>query len=119
MNFMVDAQLPRLLAVRLNELGQAARHTLDLSAGNRTSDHVIAELADLDEAVVISKDSDFLNSHLLHRKPAKLLLISTGTLSIERDAMKVLIADHHPLLCILRSGLLMLRTPEIEAAGNS
>ena len=80
MNFLVDAQLPRLLAVRLNELGQSAQHTLDLSAGNRTSDRTIAELADLDEAVVISKDADFLNSHLLCRKPAKLLLVSTGNI---------------------------------------
>ena len=32
MNFPVDAQLPRLLAVRLRELGQRARHTLDLPA---------------------------------------------------------------------------------------
>ncbi|KAB2638641.1 MAG: hypothetical protein DVB25_07320 [Verrucomicrobia bacterium] len=78
MNFFGDAQLPRLLAARLNQLGQSARHTLDLSAGNRTSDHMIAELADLDGAVVISKDADFLSSHLLRRKPAKLLLVSAG-----------------------------------------
>lgn len=80
MNFLVDAQLPRLLAVLLNELGQSARHTLDLAAGNRTSDRTLAELADADEAVVISKDADFLNSHLLHRRPAKLLLVSTGNI---------------------------------------
>jgi len=29
MKFIVDAQLPRLLAIRLNELGHDARHTLD------------------------------------------------------------------------------------------
>ena len=71
---------PACWLVRLNELCQSARHTLDLSAGNRTSDRTIAELADLDEAVVISKDADFLNSHLLRRKPAKLLLVSTGNI---------------------------------------
>ena len=49
MNFLVDAQLPRLLAVRLKELGQSARHTLDLDAGNRTPDRAIAELADIHE----------------------------------------------------------------------
>lgn len=38
MKFIVDAQLPRLLAVRLRELGQEATHTLELDAGNRTQD---------------------------------------------------------------------------------
>jgi predicted nuclease of predicted toxin-antitoxin system len=31
--------------------------------------------------VVITKDADFVDSHLLHRRPARLLLISTGNLS--------------------------------------
>ena len=84
MNFLVDAQLPRLLAVRLNELGQNARHTLDLDAGNRTHDRAIADLADLHEAVVISKDADFMNSHILSRRPARLLLVSTGNITNPR-----------------------------------
>jgi hypothetical protein len=47
MKFIVDAQLPRLLAIRLRELGQEATHTLDLDAGNRTQDNTIANLAEL------------------------------------------------------------------------
>jgi predicted nuclease of predicted toxin-antitoxin system len=80
MKFLVDAQLPRLLAVRLNELGQNARHTLDLPAGNRTTDRAITEWADLQAAVVITKDADFLNSHLLAGQPARLLLVATGNI---------------------------------------
>jgi hypothetical protein len=38
MNFLVDAQLPRRLARRLQEAGHDALHTLDLPAGNRTTD---------------------------------------------------------------------------------
>lgn len=66
MKFLVDAQLPRLLAVRLNELGQQATHTLDLPDGNSTKDRAIAELANTIDAVVITKDADFLNAHLIH-----------------------------------------------------
>lgn len=36
MKFLVDAQLPRLLAIRLNELGHSSLHTLELPTGNRT-----------------------------------------------------------------------------------
>lgn len=34
MKFLVDAQLPHLLAIRIRELGHSARHTLDLCGGN-------------------------------------------------------------------------------------
>lgn len=81
MNFLVDAQLPRLLAIRLCELGQTARHTLDLQKGNHTPDQEIAAIADKEHAVVITKDSDFLNSHLLNDSPSRLLLVSTGNIS--------------------------------------
>jgi predicted nuclease of predicted toxin-antitoxin system len=81
MNFLVDAQLPRLLAIRLAELGHPARHTLDLPCGNRSADHDIAALADRQDAVVVTKDADFLDSHLLLGSPARLLLVSTGNIS--------------------------------------
>ena len=81
MKFLVDAQLPRLLAIRLNELGHEARHTLGLAKGNQTSDREITRLADKDSAVVITKDVDFVSSHLLNGKPSSLLLVSTGNIS--------------------------------------
>jgi predicted nuclease of predicted toxin-antitoxin system len=84
MNFLVDAQLPRILAVRLSERGYAAQHTLDLAGGNRTPDGCVADMADAQGAVVISKDLDFLNSHLLIGSPAKLLLVTTGNISNRR-----------------------------------
>lgn len=81
MKFIIDAQLPRLLAIHLNELGHEARHTLSLSKGNLTSDREITALADADSAVVITKDADFVDSHILTGKPAKLLLVSTGNIT--------------------------------------
>lgn len=80
MNFMVDAQLPHLLAVRLRELDHHASHTLDLEEGNRTSDETISNLATRSGAVVITKDRDFLDSHLLTGSPPRLLMVTTGNL---------------------------------------
>lgn len=45
MNFLLDAQLPRRLAVRLRELGHDALHTLDLPRANQTTDLEISELS--------------------------------------------------------------------------
>lgn len=84
MTFLIDAQLPRLLAIRLEELGQSAIHTLDLKSGNRTSDHEISAIAEREGAVVITKDTDFLNSHLLHGSPSRLLLVATGNIANRR-----------------------------------
>ncbi len=67
MNFLIDAQLPRLLAVRLRELGHDASHTLDLKDGNRTCDQTISACAFAQNAVVVSKDRDFLDSRASHQ----------------------------------------------------
>ncbi len=53
-------------------------HTLDLPEGNRTTDAQISDLADRELRAVVTKDADFVDSHTLYRRPAKLLLISTG-----------------------------------------
>ena len=81
MKFLVDAQLPYLLAIRIRELGHSARHTLDLCGGNRTPDADIASLADREDEVVITKDADFIDSHLLFGSPSRLLLVATGIIS--------------------------------------
>jgi predicted nuclease of predicted toxin-antitoxin system len=83
-NFVIDAQLPRLLAVRLRELGHDASHTLDLEKGNRTSDQVISAFANAKNAVVVSKDRDFLDSHLLTGSPSRLLMIASENIPNRR-----------------------------------
>ena len=65
MKFLVDAQLPRLLAFRLREAGNDAVHTLDLSAGNRTTDVEILAIAYREGRVIITKDADFVTSFIL------------------------------------------------------
>src|ERR671938_1346238 len=90
MNFLVDAQLPRRLVSRLREAGHQAIHTLDLPLGNRTPDSIINEPSVREGYIVITKDADFVNSFHLHRRPHKLLLISTGNVrNSELEALLV------------------------------
>jgi predicted nuclease of predicted toxin-antitoxin system len=81
MNFLVDAQLPRRMTAWLATAGCSAIHTLDLPDANRTTDEQINDLADKEQRVVITKDADFVDSHLLRGRPPKLLLISTENIS--------------------------------------
>ncbi|MEM8641134.1 MAG: DUF5615 family PIN-like protein [Cyanobacteria bacterium P01_G01_bin.54] len=80
MKFLVNAQLPRRIVRCLQELGHDAMHAMDLPLGNRTPDEIINEVSIRDNYIVITKDSDFVDSFTLYRKPYKLLLISTGNI---------------------------------------
>ena len=77
MTFLIDAQLPRRLAYLLRETGYEAVHTLDLPNGNRTQDEQINQLSLEKQWIVVSKDSDFVDSFLIQGKPYKLLLLAT------------------------------------------
>ena len=96
MKFIVDAQLPRRLALQLSACGHDVLHTLDFPAGNRTPDGDIVELAVREGRVVVTKDNDFVISFLLRSVPPKLLLISTGNIS--NDALSHLITANLPAL---------------------
>lgn len=80
MKFIVDAQLPRRLAAEILALGGDAVHTLDLPDRNATTDSAIIQLACERRAVVVSKDSDFVDRFLLKGEPPKLLFITTGNI---------------------------------------
>jgi predicted nuclease of predicted toxin-antitoxin system len=75
MKFLVDAQLPVCLARFLQTSGHDAIHTKDLPQQNSTSDTQINNISIQQERIVITKDSDFVNSFLTIQKPYKLLFI--------------------------------------------
>lgn len=81
MKFLVDAHLPRRLAISLNNAGHDAIHTLELPEGNASTDSQINTISINEQRVVITKDSDFVNTFLLTQRPYKLLLISTGNIT--------------------------------------
>jgi predicted nuclease of predicted toxin-antitoxin system len=115
MKFLVDAHLPRRMTDWLSAAGCDAVHTLDLPDGNRTTDEQINDVADREQRVVVSKDADFVDGHLLRGRPAKLLLISVGNISNrDLEALVVpLIPDiarefqTHSFLELGRSGLVI------------
>ena len=80
MKFLVDAQLPYRLRSWLQSGGHDAIHTLDLPAKNLSTDQDITILADPENRIVITKDSDFLKLHVLRNRPARLLLVTTGNI---------------------------------------
>lgn len=65
MKFLIDAHLPGRLAGYLEAQGHDAIHVATLPRGFETSDAEITAWADADERVVVSKDADFVNSHLV------------------------------------------------------
>jgi predicted nuclease of predicted toxin-antitoxin system len=113
--FLVDAQLPRRVAGWLTAAGCDAVHTLDLPGRNRTTDQEVIDVADREQRVVVTKDADFVDSHVLYALPTKLLLISTGNISNrELEALMVPlipVIDHefqtHSFLELGRSGILV------------
>ena len=96
MNFVIDAQLPRRLALHLRSAGHDAIHTLDLPGGNRTTDREILALADREDRVVVTKDADFVTSFVVAQQPRRLLLISTG--NITNAALEALILPNLPAI---------------------
>ncbi|NMG08213.1 DUF5615 family PIN-like protein [Brasilonema sp. UFV-L1] len=88
MKFLVDAQLPVRLARFLESAGYDTIHTKDLPHKNATSDTEINSISIRDNRIVITKDSDFLNSFLTIKEPYKLLLVTTGNISnLELEAI--------------------------------
>ena len=79
MRFLVDAQLPRRLVRALAAVGHDATHTLELPEGNRSTDRTVAA-ADAEDRVLVTKDADFRDGHLLRASPRRLLVVATGNI---------------------------------------
>lgn len=82
MRFLLDAHLPPSLGRVFEAAGHDAIHTSSLQTGNATTDGRLAEFSERERRVVVTKDSDFYYSHMLHGKPAKLLLVRAGKLRL-------------------------------------
>ena len=65
MKFIVDAQLPYRIALFLRDKGFDALHTNDLPDKEYTKDSQIRDISVSENRIVISKDSDFVDSHIL------------------------------------------------------
>ncbi len=92
MRLLVDAQLPVRLVPLLIELGHDVVHTSELPNGNRTPDREITRIAEVQDRIVVTKDRDFVDGHLLSGAPRRLLLVSTG--NIRNDDLMDLFAGY-------------------------
>ena len=102
MIFIIDAHLPKSLCKYFRALGHTAFHTIDFPLGNATSDGWLSEEAAKRGAVVVSKDSDFFHSFLLHRKPPKLIMVKVGNLKL-RDMKQLFETQVENLALLLES----------------
>ncbi|GAB3961074.1 hypothetical protein GCM10028805_59950 [Spirosoma harenae] len=80
MKYLIDVQLPYLLAEVLRQKGFDVTHTDELPNKDETSDTVIRQLAAYNDWIVVSKDSDFQDSYLLFKQPPRLLFVTTGNI---------------------------------------
>ncbi len=80
MKFLVDANLPFRLAQGLRKKGFDTLHTDDLPNKERTTDKEIRSVPMKQDRIVITKDTDFLDSHIIQGIPNKLLLVTTGNI---------------------------------------
>lgn len=80
MKYIVDAQLPLSLKTWLRKKGHDVIHTRDLPLENLSIDSMVIEIADKEDRIVISKDSDFFKAHLIKGKPQRILMITTGNI---------------------------------------
>lgn len=88
MRVLVDAQLPKRLANLFSSFDIDAKHTLELTKQNATPDQEIINIADHEDRIIISKDSDFLDNYILQGQPQKLLIVSTGNIN-NNDLMRI------------------------------
>jgi predicted nuclease of predicted toxin-antitoxin system len=92
-------------------------HTLDLPAGNGASDRAILGVARDEQRVVITKDTDFFDTWLLQKQPAKLLLVTTG--NITNDVLLEMFDRNLSTICTLlaTNSLVELNTRQLFVHG--
>ena len=65
----------------MSKAGHDVVHSSELPDGNRTNDSEIAQRADTEGRVVVTKDRDFRDDHLLRSTPRRLLIVATANIS--------------------------------------
>jgi predicted nuclease of predicted toxin-antitoxin system len=80
LNFLVDTQLPPELARWLSSHGHQGTHVFDIGL-QAAGDPVVWEHARKSNAVIISKDEDFVDRWLLSDAPVPLIWIRKGNCS--------------------------------------
>jgi predicted nuclease of predicted toxin-antitoxin system len=82
MNFLLDVHLPIALSKFLNSQNHCtAIHVNQILQKWHTSDSDICRHADENSMVVVTKDTDFKNSHFINKTPKRVIRITLGNIS--------------------------------------
>ena len=92
---LIDQQLPSALAKYFTELGHDAKHVKEYPGGTTLADAEIVSTTQDETRIVVTKDDDFLVTHLLLKKPARLVHVTCGNIAT-RDLL-ALFDKHHAL----------------------
>lgn len=83
MKFLLDVHMPMALKFFLQWKGFETIHVKEVLEGVRSSDNDIADFADANKLVLITKDQDFKNSYFIRKSPAKLIRVVLGNCTNE------------------------------------
>ena len=97
MDFLIDVHLPIILSKLLNtQKGCSSTHINQVLQKWYTSDSDICKYADENSMVVITKDTDFKNSHFINKTPKKIIRIALGNIS--NSELITLIINYLPFI---------------------
>ncbi|HRJ31839.1 MAG TPA: DUF5615 family PIN-like protein [Cyclobacteriaceae bacterium] len=112
MKFIIDAQLPPSLVTLFLKNGFDCIHTNELPLKNFTPDNQIRRLSLDQKRIVITKDTDFFHSYILHKEPYKVIFITVGNMELkklfESNFEKVTAIETHGLIEINKSGVIII-----------
>lgn len=80
MKILADVHIAKKIVRFFEEKGAEAIHVNDILDGSFTKDSAIRAYADEYDFILISKDSDFKDSHFVLSSPKKLIKISLGNI---------------------------------------
>lgn len=96
LRFIVDTQLPPLLATYLTSKGNDSIHTTFFKDGHLLQDSEISVIAKNENRIIVTKDNDFLERYALYGAPPKVLLLQYGNIKnselillIEKEIEKI------------------------------
>lgn len=82
MDFLIDVHLPISLSKFLDKQnGCTSVHINQILQKWFTTDAEICKYADENNLVVVSKDTDFKNSHFINKTPRKIIRVTLGNIS--------------------------------------
>ena len=98
MKILCDVHIPLKVSKFFVSKGIYSEHVNLILDKWHTSDNKICEYADSKDFIVLSKDSDFKNSHFIKQSPKKLIKINLGNISSNRlleifDSCLLLLAE--------------------------